>query len=137
MTRRKIDLSLATIEWAQDQKPKDYRHILSMISHWEPSPRKDERIADEVIVLFLRDALDVRVKNASIEPRHDTIRIEMRGSLDAKELHRLMNSEIHVDGKIMVFDDLDSDTKTESDCYMGEWNETHYAVIKAIYRTKA
>ena len=134
MTHKKIDLALATVEWAQEQS--FFKYFDSRFRHFQSGAQKDKVINNAITSYYLADALDVSVDNISLDIHYNVLTIKLDGSLNAKALNRLMNAEIHVEGKVMVFNSLGSSVKTEGDSYMGEYNESHYGRLEAEYRTE-
>ncbi len=132
MTRKRIDLNLATMEWLAGTTYRD-RAFERDIERYHPDRQPEER-TKRLRSMYLSAALDhMTVSRVSVERFHPKITFTT-GSLNAKDLNRLMNSEIHLDGSVYVFEDLSPTGHEEGDIYMGE--HTSYAVheIKVDFR---
>lgn len=124
MTRKRIDLDLATMEWLAGTIYRD-RAFERDITRYHPDRQPEER-TKRLRSMYLSAALgDISVSRVSVETFHPKITFTTR-SLNAKDLNRLMNSEIHLDGKTYVFSELSPTGHEEGDIYWGE--HTSYAV---------
>ena len=140
MTRKKIDLGLATDEWLiehfGDRLPFSFREIAGWKEDGEHQFRhKRDRLTAERQRHYLSAALELSVDHVSASTNLG-ISFQTGDTLDAKDLNRLMNSEIHLDGKVMVFESIDAAGHMEGDSYMGEWNEYAVHRIEVRYRAK-
>lgn len=137
MTRKKINLDLATEAWMLAEFGGRLSYDLRRMKEWDDSDHKTKAITREIQRSYLACALDIGIDQMTESSEAWGIKFETHASLNAKELHRLMNAEIHLNGAVFVFDDLCPEGHMEGDSYMGE--ATEYAVhrIGVSYRNAA
>jgi hypothetical protein len=136
MTRKKIDLALATPEWLKEKLGHRHDWYLGGVLAREDGPDKEEALHKERLKWFLGDALNITVDQIGNATARWGVDFTTSSSFAAKDLNRLMNSEIHLEGKVFVFDSLDAAGHMEGDTYMGEYNEYPVHRIEVRYRSK-
>ncbi len=135
MTRKKIELDLATEYWLKAHLGD--KHFLQMVRHydaWEPKDR-----APVVLGLARCEFLSEALGGISVErfvTSWQDFELQVRGDLDAKALNRLMNCEIHFGPHIYMFSRIKGDTFSESSSYYGEWTDSTYGCMSVTYSPK-
>lgn len=138
MTKKVLDLAVATEEWmrARFKRPDGIFSYDSHISHRlggrQDHPERESILAADRISTLLADELDLdSVERLYLE--RGNITIYAGRSLDAKNLNRLMNTELHHNGAVYRFIRIGLKADMESDRYMGEITEFPRALFEIEY----
>lgn len=130
MARKKINLAEATEEWAKATLGQYYERAASRF-------RTDTHRKSFIQRQFLEEELGLNdIDLLWVEPQYGTIKMHTGGSLDADALRILINSEIHCEDKVFVFDRMYPDGHMGGDTCYGEYIERPEHRIKITFREK-
>ncbi len=110
MTRMKIDLNLATEEWIANERyaSRRFESHKRQIESWSERS-KNESLERHILTAYLSKAIGHSIEWATIGKQYVSIRLN--GSFTARDLSRLINTEIVRDGNSMVFQSLSSESE--------------------------
>jgi hypothetical protein len=131
MTRKAINLDLATREWMDEKYSKRPMNPLDRLLSQEPSEWREKEIQREIARWFLMDKLDI-----GIDRMGEGVSFTTNETFDRKSLNRLMNCEIAFQGATYVFGRLEADGYMSGDTYMGEYSEIPVHRIEVSFTKK-